>query len=85
MTQKAEILDWLQHGHSLTQMECTERFKCTRLAARVYDLTLDGHNIKSRMIGGGNGKHWAEYFIPRPTQFLANSSGQLTWLEEVRA
>jgi hypothetical protein len=45
-TQNDLILSHLQSGKTLTQLECTEIFLCTRLGARIWDLRHQGHNIQ---------------------------------------
>ena len=37
MSQKKEILHYLENGHALTSREATIKFGCTRLAARIAD------------------------------------------------
>ena len=46
-SQSKQILEWLQSGKSITQIEATVLFRCTRLAARILDLKEDGHIIAS--------------------------------------
>ena len=41
------ILSFLEHHSFITQLECTERFKITRLAARVYDLRRMGYAVEN--------------------------------------
>lgn len=53
-SQSAQILAWLQAGKTLTALEALNEFGCSRLAARVSDLTSQGHRIQSRMISVTN-------------------------------
>lgn len=48
-TQTTRILGHLRQGHRLTQSEALERYGIARLAARIYDLREDGHDISAHM------------------------------------
>lgn len=37
-SQESLILDYMLRGHRITQLEATELFGCTRLAARISDI-----------------------------------------------
>lgn len=37
-SQESKILDHMLRGHRITQLEATELFGCTRLAARIADI-----------------------------------------------
>ena len=61
-SQKQRILDRLMRGDRLTQEDCDQMYpKIKRLAARIYDLEGDGHNIASRIIPTPGGASVAEY------------------------
>jgi hypothetical protein len=45
MSQKKEILHYLENGHQLTQRRATQLGFGTRLAARIAELKQDGHPI----------------------------------------
>lgn len=65
-SQKKEILNWLQSGHTLTQLEALSRFRCFRLASRISELRLeDNVPIESRYIIVNTGKRVKEYFIEK--------------------
>lgn len=65
MSQRLEILRHLSKpGRSITTMEAFERFRCTRLAARVAELKHQGHPIKTEMVDVG-GARVARYRIAR--------------------
>lgn len=51
------ILNYLQQGNSLTQIEATEMWHITRLAARVSDLRDRGYDIVSEKVGKGFGSY----------------------------
>ena len=53
-SQREQILQYLKNGNSITQMEATEMFGCTRLAARINELRDAGYPIKSKMISSKN-------------------------------
>lgn len=55
-SQESAILQWLQNGNSITQLEALRRFQCLRLGARVFQLKKEGHDIQSEMIKVSGGK-----------------------------
>jgi len=61
-SQEKQILNYLQSGKSITQMEALNLFDCMRLSARVHRLNKRGHNIKTLMIEE-NGKRFAKYYL----------------------
>lgn len=50
MSQKEEILKYMQSNGGITQLQATNSLGCTRLAARISDLRAEGHDIKKEMI-----------------------------------
>ena len=50
MSQKKEILHYLENGHALTSREATIKFGCTRLAARIAEIKEDGYFIDTEMV-----------------------------------
>lgn len=68
MTQNDAILAALRRGERLTPRDALERWGCSRLAARVWELERAGHAIHSRMVRvpGRDGTVClvAEYSIP---------------------
>lgn len=62
-TQNAQILQHMQAGNRITPLEALDKYGCFRLGARVYDLRVQGHDVKQRMVKTGNGKRVAEYWI----------------------
>jgi len=60
--QTANILHYLQSGHSITPLEALDKFGCFRLGARCWDLRKAGYAIKSEMVEI-NGKHVARYSL----------------------
>ena len=76
-SQCAEILAYLQAGHSLTALEALRRFSCLRLAARIQDLEEAGHTFSVETVEH-NGKRYAQYtLVPRVTDRDLESAGQL--------
>lgn len=61
MSQNDSVLMWLQRGKTLTAMEALDKFGCFRLAARVHDLRMSGHNIVANDYVLPNGKRVARY------------------------
>ena len=49
------ILEYLKEGNSITQIEASDKFRITRLAARISDLRDRGYNIVSERVGKGFG------------------------------
>ena len=61
MTQNAEILSYMKKNQSITPMDAL-KLGCFRLAARVYDLKLQGVRIES-VLEERNGKRYSRYFL----------------------
>lgn len=61
MTQSELILDHLKAGHVITQMDALKIAGCFRLAARIFDLRAQGHNIEMVPVHLDNGKYIASY------------------------
>lgn len=66
--QKKQILNWMLSGYVITQMIATERFDCTRLGARIYDLRHDGVPVQDEWEykldnKGKVVKKWKKYWI----------------------
>jgi hypothetical protein len=53
-TQTSSIKDYLLDGNSLTSIEAFEKFGCTRLSARIFDMRKAGIQIKTEMVEGRN-------------------------------
>ena len=49
-SQKENILEYLEAGHSITQMEALSLFGCARLAPRIGELREDGYQIESKPV-----------------------------------
>lgn len=49
-SQKDAILEYLEEGNSITQLDALTLFGCSRLAARICDLRKDGWAIRSKMV-----------------------------------
>jgi len=64
--QCAAILAALKRGRALTPADALEEFGCFRLAARIYDLRSNGHEIATTW-ERGDGKRWARYVLLRST------------------
>jgi hypothetical protein len=62
-TQNERILNHLQRGRKITQLEALNKFDCFRLASRISDLRADGYPIQSETIETKSGKHVARYFL----------------------
>ena len=62
MSQTERILKHLKRGSEISQKEAVELFGCYRLAARIYDLKCDGHNIITKIVRKGTTK-FAKYAL----------------------
>jgi len=62
ITQKQYILEHLQSGFTINQMEALESYKCMRLASVIWLLRQAGHPIGTKFIPTGKiGRAFAEY------------------------
>lgn len=70
--QKMAVLDMLRRG-PITASDAAVRLDCLRLAARIYDLRAEGHEIASEMIDDRGGTRVARYHLVRE----ANAGGEV--------
>jgi len=63
MSQAERILLALKDGQRITSKESRELFGCERLAARIKDLRLKGHDIRTETVRTHEGKNFARYFL----------------------
>lgn len=64
-SQCAMILDWLERGFTITQMEALKRFGCIRLPARINDLRNRGYQIEMHKVKTNTGKLVGEYKLAK--------------------
>ena len=64
-SQNYEILEYLMQENSITPLLALEKFGCFRLGARIWDLKHQGYDIRSELVRGDNGKHFASYHLIR--------------------
>ena len=64
-SQSEAILLFLQEGRTLTPLEALTLFGCMRLGARVWELKLLGHNVRTEIIRTESGKRIARYSLCR--------------------
>ena len=50
MTQANRVLEYLKSGKTITTLNAFKELGITRLAARVYELKTDGHEVKKNTI-----------------------------------
>jgi len=50
MTQAERVLDYLESGNTITTLNAFNELGITRLAARIYELKEEGHDVKSKRI-----------------------------------
>ena len=61
MSQKADILEFLQH-RPMTARDAMVHLNCYRLAARILELRQEGHEIHTEMEPHEGGEH-ARYIL----------------------
>lgn len=54
MTQKEEVLLYLQQNGSMTRLEAMSELGILNVTARIADLRKEGHKIKAKMIAVKN-------------------------------
>lgn len=52
MSQNQKILNHLKEHKKITSIEAFEKYRITRLSARIHDLREQGHKITSDMVYG---------------------------------
>ena len=52
MSDKKRVLEFMQEHGSITPWQAIEKFGCTRLGARIWDLKHDGHRISTTIEEG---------------------------------
>lgn len=70
MTQCQQVLDHLRRKGSITQKEAAQEYQIYRLAARIYDLRQDGHEIEKKMEKGKGDSMYARYYLKQPALSL---------------
>ena len=64
MSQKKDILKYLQSGEELTPIKALNLFNCFRLAARIEELRKEGYPIESQLSWNyTNKKVFANYWM----------------------
>ena len=61
-TQENQILNHLIKHKFITSWEAIQKYRITRLSARIYELRERGHNIITKNVSE-NGKRFAEYSL----------------------
>ncbi len=61
-SQESRILALLQRGRCLSAIDCLRLIGCFRLAARVWHLRCQGHDIRARYVTS-KGKRYAVYYL----------------------
>ena len=67
-TQKQRVLEHLQSGRTITQLEASDYMRITDLAGRIRDLRKDGHDIV--------GERGNTQSSPRFTRYLLKTEAQ---------
>lgn len=64
VSQNMKILEYLQKGNSITQLEALRLFGCLRLAGRILNLRERGHVISTQWeVDPKSRKRWARYHL----------------------
>ena len=65
MSIRNRILEYMQKGHTLTALECHQRFGTLRLGAYIHILKKEGYTITSETVKGknryGDKIQWCKY------------------------
>jgi|GEM_PF-1954231 len=65
-SQKAQILDYMLSGRSISHFDAEEKFNCSRIAARINDLRNDGYDVRTETVKNkASGKRFARYYLPK--------------------
>ena len=67
MSQKEQILQYLQQHGTITPIEALNEIGSFRLSARIAELREEGYHIETNMVQQ-NGKEFAEYKLITETQ-----------------
>lgn len=65
MSQKARVREWLNDGHSITQLEALSLFRSLRLSAIIFDLREEGMDIVTEMLQISPKKRVAKYYLKK--------------------
>ena len=76
MSQKAQILEALKRGESLTRRQIDQRFGCCKGPARISDLREEGYPIHTERLSW-TGPHGTKKSCAR---WSLDKSGQLSFL-----
>lgn len=65
MTQNQQILEHLQSGRTITQLDALNKYGCMRLSGRIFELRQRGYKIRTKTIAvrtrDGEPAYVAEY------------------------
>ena len=62
-SQTDKILEWMLAGNTITQLEATYKFGCTRLAPRIFEIKAKGYLVYSETITLPDGKRVSQYHL----------------------
>lgn len=60
MTQQEKIMHHMKTGKSINPIQALNMFGCFRLAAVIFAIKSEGHNVKTEIVYK-NKKHYAKY------------------------
>ena len=67
MTQNQKILEHLQSGRTITQLDALNKYGCLRLSGRIFELRQRGYKINTKTIAvrnrDGESAYVAEYSL----------------------
>lgn len=68
ITQKEQIIDYLERNGSITPLQAEKELGIMRLASRIWDIQNSGYIVERRIVKGINrvGKvtKYAQYYLP---------------------
>lgn len=69
-TQPGQVLSYLRSRGHITQATASAVLGCSRLAAVIYRLKQEGHNIETKLLDGVRGRY-AEYHLIKEAKVAA--------------
>ncbi len=65
MSQKAQILNYMRRGRTITPLEALKMFHCFRLGARIYELRAAGYPIMTTTVENSYRQRFAKYWMKK--------------------
>ena len=71
------ILGHLEDIAPITSLEAFEKYRITRLSARIHDLREQGENIQTEIVKGKDGTRYAKYWLVTGTKLECPYCGNI--------